>query len=84
MRAQWRDRLKGTILAAAVLALMGVVVMGMMDLILFCARSTWMVVIGLVYYIGAIWKEAWNHSVVIMQRNLYIRVVVSRMDTVGT
>ena len=81
LRARWRDRVLGAALALVVIALLGVVVMGASDFFFTSPTQRGWVLLGLMYYIGSMWKDAWQRLVVVMQRNFYVRVVVSRMDS---
>ncbi len=81
LRARWRDWLLGAMAASVALTLMGLVVMGMIDCFFGSPSQRGWVLLGLIYYIGATWKQAWEYLLVVMQRNLYVRVVASRMDS---
>ena len=81
VRARWREYVQGAALALVVIALLGVVVMGASEFFFTSPTQRGWVVLGLVYYIGSMWKDAWQRLVVVMERNFCVRVVVSCMDS---
>ena len=81
VRARWREYVQGAALALVVIALLGVVVMGASEFFFTSPTQRGWVVLGLVYYIGSMWKDAWQRLVVVVERNFCVRVVVSCMDS---
>ena len=80
LRTPWRDWLLSAGLASIVLALMGIVLMGLIDCFFSSPSQRGWALLGLMYYIGSTWNFAWQKLVVIVGRALYIRVVVKQTD----
>ena len=79
-RAGWTEHLKGAALAAVMLALMGLVLMGFTEVLFTSSGQRGWVVLGGLYYIGATWKQALEHLSLIFGNTHYLRVVVARME----
>ena len=80
LRARWRDWLLGASSASVVLVLMAIVLCALVDNIFSAPQQRGWVLLGLMYYIGSTWNQAWQYLIVIIGRIYYVRVVVGRME----
>ena len=79
--ASWREWLKAAVLASVVLGLIALGFMGLIDCLVSNPNQRGWIIIGLMYYVGSIWIQAYDSLTVILWRKFYLRVVVHRTES---
>ncbi len=77
---RWRDPVLGTALAAAILLSAVAVASGVVDVVFVDPHQRSWLLLGFAYYIFTMWRSAWDWLMWVLARNLYVRVVVRRME----